>query len=129
MWKAFACGNVLHVHDLVDFVSGEAEIAGLAAAEYILNKSDNEKCEISVKTDGKIRYTVPQKITKLKDVKVYFRVSDVYKNAKINVLNDCGEVIYSKKKIALAPGEMEAVELKKESLENASELAFSLELL
>ena len=60
----FACGNVLHVHDLVDYVSEEAEIAGNAAAEYVL-KNATSKTEniIGLTTDGKIRYTVPQRIT------------------------------------------------------------------
>lgn len=123
----FACGNVLHVHDLVDFVSEEAEIAGKAAAEYI-GKATAKEISVPVKTDGKIRYTVPQIITKKKDVTVYFRVSDVYKNVKIN-LTDGNKVILSKKRPKVAPGEMESLVLKKELLENASELSFSLEVL
>ncbi|MBQ7976596.1 MAG: FAD-dependent oxidoreductase, partial [Clostridia bacterium] len=71
----FACGNVLHVHDLVDFVSEEAEIAGRSAAEYINNIIKND-VSVKISTDGKIRYTVPQCITKSEDVSVYFRVSD-----------------------------------------------------
>lgn len=121
----FACGNVLHVHDLVDFVSEEAEIAGKSAAEYIKNRAE-EKINVNIKTDGKIRYTVPQIITKSKDVTVYFRVSDVYKNVKINVYN--GEnIILSKKKAKVAPGEMESIKLKKEIFENCTELVFKLE--
>ena len=123
----FACGNVLHVHDLVDFVSEEAEIAGKAAAEYI-GKVTAKEISVPVKTDGKIRYTVPQIITKKKDVTVYFRVSDVYKNVKIK-LTDGNKVILSKKRPKVAPGEMESIVLKKELLENASELSFSLEVL
>ena len=123
----YACGNVLHVHDLVDFVSEEAEIAGKAAADYIKgNKADTT--EITIKTDGKIRYTVPQVITKQKDVTVYFRVSDVYKNVKVNVLN--GEtVVISKKRPKVAPGEMESVTIKSEQLEGVNELSFELEVL
>lgn len=121
----FACGNVLHVHDLVDFVSEEAEIAGKSAAEYIKNKSE-EKINVSIKTDGKVRYTVPQIITKNKDVTVYFRVSDVYKNVKINVYND-ENLVLSKKKAKVAPGEMESIKLSKEIFEDCSELVFRLE--
>ncbi|MBQ2811745.1 MAG: FAD-dependent oxidoreductase [Clostridia bacterium] len=121
----FSCGNVLHVHDLVDYVSEEAEIAGHAAAEYI-NGNKEEGVLIPVKTDGKIRYTVPQRITKKKDVAVYFRVSNIYKNVMIKV-SDGDNVLLSKKKIKVAPGEMESVTLKKEMLENAKELYFSLE--
>lgn len=123
----FACGNVLHVHDLVDFVSEEAEIAGESAARYI-NDELNSNVLINIKTDGKIRYTVPQVITGTQDVTVYFRVSDVFKNAKINVYKN-GESIYSKKKIKVAPGEMESIKLTKQMLENANELLFELEVL
>ena len=58
----FACGNVLHVHDLVDYVSEESEIAGKAAAEYILGNK-KPATDINLVTDGKVRYTVPQKIS------------------------------------------------------------------
>ena len=121
----FACGNVLHVHDLVDFVSEEAEIAGKSAAEYIKNQVE-EKINVNIKTDGKIRYTVPQIITKNKDVTVYFRVSDVYKNVKVNVYNGENTVL-SKKKAKVTPGEMESIKLKKEMFENCTELVFKLE--
>ena len=121
----FACGNVLHVHDLVDFVSEEAEIAGKSAAEYI-KKGKKAECEIHIETDGKVRYTVPQVITENKDVKVYFRVSDVFKNIKINVYN--GEkVIFSKKKVKVAPGEMESILLKADRFRRADRLKFCLE--
>ncbi len=123
----FACGNVLHVHDLVDFVSQEAEIAGKAAAEYIIG-IQAEDIAINIKTDGKIRYTVPQKITKKKDVTVYFRVADIYKNAKITV-SDGATTLLSKKRPRVAPGEMESVTLKSKQLENAKELYFSLEVM
>ena len=124
----FACGNVLHVHDLVDFVSDEAVIAGRAAAEYIMGKI-GEKIKIKLKTDGKIRYTVPQIITELADTTVYFRVSDVYKNAEI-VLSDGEEKILSKKTQKLAPGEMESIKLTEDMLSRVScgEITFSLKL-
>ena len=123
----FACGNVLHVHDLVDFVSEEAEIAGKAAAEYI-NGDKTDSIEIELKTDGKIRYTVPQVITKEKDVTVYFRVSDVFRNVKIKAEgNNC--ILLEKKKPKVAPGEMESVTLKKEMLSDVNEITFSLEVL
>jgi len=126
----FACGNVLHVHDLVDFVSQEAQIAGEGAAAYIRSleeKKGKTGESISLKTDGKIRYTVPQRITAHKDVTVYFRVGDVYKNVKINVCNEDGEILFSKRKAKAAPGEMESLVLKKELLERAKELKFELE--
>ena len=121
----FACGNVLHVHDLVDFVSEEAEIAGQSAADYINNVRE-EKINIRIKTDGKIRYTVPQVITKNKDVTVYFRVADVFRDVKICVY-DGENVVLTKKKLKVAPGEMESIKLKSSMLENCRELDFSLE--
>lgn len=123
----FSCGNVLHVHDLVDFVSEEAEIAGKGAAEYIKGGRVQDT-DITLKTDGKIRYTVPQRITALKDVNVYFRVADVFKNVKINVYSDQG-LVFSRKKPKVAPGEMESIVLKKKLLENTKELRFELEVL
>jgi len=123
----FACGNVLHVHDLVDFVSEEAEIAGQAAAQYIADGLDTDMDAV-LYTDGKIRYTVPQRITKAKDTNVYFRVADVYKNAKITVLKD-GEVLLTKKKMRLAPGEMECLKLTAAQLAGAKEITFGLEVL
>lgn len=121
----FACGNVLHVHDLVDFVSEEAEIAGKAAAAYIRG-SESDALSIPLKTDGKIRYTVPQIITKKKDVTVYFRVSDVYKNVTVKVTSG-DAVIVSKRKRKVAPGEMESITLKSHQLDSVKELYFSLE--
>ncbi len=121
----YSCGNVLHVHDLVDFVSDEAEIAGKAAADYIKGVK-TESTEITIKTDGKIRYTVPQVITKQKDVTVYFRVSDVYKNVKVTVKSG-DNVVISKKRPKVAPGEMESVTLKCDQLKDVKELSFMLE--
>ena len=123
----FACGNVLHVHDLVDFVSEEAEIAGKGAADYIKGVKRDSVC-VPISTDGKIRYTVPQIISEKKDVTVYFRVSDIFKNAKICV-HDGDKLIFEKKKGKLAPGEMESIKLKKELLEDAKSLKFSLEVM
>ena len=105
----FSCGNVLHVHDLVDYVSEEAEIAGKAAVRYVNGELSVEK-NIKLTTDGKVRYTVPQRITAEEDVTVYFRVADVYRDVKI-VVRDGDEVLISKKKQKVAPGEMEALTL------------------
>ena len=105
----FSCGNVLHVHDLVDYVSEEAEIAGKAAVRYVNGELSVEK-NIKLTTDGKVRYTVPQRITAEENVTVYFRVADVYRDVKI-VVRDGDEVLISKKKQKVAPGEMEALTL------------------
>ena len=122
----FACGNVLHVHDLVDYVSEEAEIAGRGAVAFIRGE-ENKGVKIPVSTDGKIRYTVPQYITaKEEKVSVYFRVADVYRDHAIVVKSQDG-VIWSRKKQKLAPGEMECVTLTAEQLAGVTELHFALE--
>jgi pyruvate/2-oxoglutarate dehydrogenase complex dihydrolipoamide dehydrogenase (E3) component len=122
----FACGNVLHVHDLVDFVSEESAIAGRAAAAFVNGKKECS-ADITLKADGKIRYTVPQRITVASDTTVYFRVSDVFRDKKIVVR--CGdEVLLEKKKIKLAPAEMETVLIKKEMIEKIGSGEISLEL-
>jgi sarcosine oxidase subunit alpha len=110
----YACGNVLHVHDLVDFVSAEAEIAGKSAANYIMGKQKGS-ANITLKTDGKVRYTVPQMISEISDTEVYFRVADTYRNAIVEV-KDGEDVLYSAKKIKLAPGEMEKIKLSEKLL-------------
>ena len=124
----FACGNVLHVHDLVDYVSEESEIAGRSAAEYILNTAAAESINIPLKTDGKIRYTVPQVITQKKDLAVYFRVADVYRDVTIHVYDENRNEIYKKRKLKVAPGEMENIQLKAAAFEGVSELSFELEV-
>ena len=105
----YACGNVLHVHDLVDYVSDEAAVAGRAAAEFIRGKVKSDRC-VRLVTDGKIRYTVPQRISAEENVTVYFRVSDVYRNVRITV-RDGDRLVLEKKKQKVAPGEMETVKL------------------
>lgn len=117
----FACGNVLHVHDLVDYVTLESQTAGEGAAKYVLGKSSD--CEyIETKGVNGVRYIVPQKVNIKNegDVKLYFRVGQVYKNAKI-VVKYNGEEIISKKRPRLAPGEMEDVLLKNDMLKNFAE--------
>ena len=111
----FACGNVLHVHDLVDFVSEEAEIAGKAAALYIKGEDKKQDFCIDVKTDGKIRYTVPKKINSEGETTVYFRVADVYKNVRVKAYSG-DKLVYDKKKLKVAPGEMESVKINTEIL-------------
>lgn len=106
----FACGNVLHVHDLVDYVTLESQLAGEGAANYILGKGNGEAVYVNTTTGNGVRYIVPQRVNikNGNDVKLYFRVGKIFKNAKV-VLECDGEVISSKKKVKLAPGEMENV--------------------
>ncbi len=105
----FSCGNVLHVHDLVDYVSEEAEIAGAAACAFLRGETA-EKANVTLQPDGKVRYTVPQRITEVKDVTVYFRVADVYRDVSV-VVTDGEREILRKKKQKVAPGEMETVKI------------------
>lgn len=124
----FACGNVLHVHDLVDYVSEEALIAGEAAVRYI-NGEKQHGTALKLVTDGRIRYTVPQRITSNEKTKVYFRVSNVYRDVKI-VVRAGERILLERKKQKVAPGEMETVMLTAEMLsscEKNATLTFSLE--
>ena len=119
----FACGNVLHVHDLVDFVTQEAQTAGEGAANYILGKKDYPEYKIHTKGINGVRYIVPQRISvdgSEEDVKLYFRVGQVYTNATVKVTKN-GNVIYAKKKRKLAPGEMENIVIKSEDIQDFSE--------
>ena len=125
----FACGNVLHVHDLVDYVSEEAAKAGSHAVEYIRRweEQDEQKKDapgISVETKGGIRYSVPQLIRPEhmeEKLTVRFRVGAVYRDVYISVYVGEKRIIHKKKR-KLAPGEMEQVILKKSDLTAAGEL-------
>lgn len=121
----FACGNVLHVHDLVDFVSEEAGKAGASAAAYVAGKlNEGSGIEIPlVATDG-VRYTVPCKIDpkRMEDLlKVRFRVGGVYKDSYISVYFDNERVLHRKKQI-ITPGEMEEVILQKKQIDERANI-------
>lgn len=109
----FACGNALHVHDLVDFVTAESMAAGEAAADYVRNGELDRSDVINVTADENISYTVPQKFRANSDkVEFYFRVRRVFKNSKINIT--CGDsLIASFKREHMAPGEMENIKIPK----------------
>ena len=112
----FACGNALHVHDLVDFVTNEAYTAGEAAAKYILNDINAQERIIPVKACGAVRYTVPQKISVCKNLsglKFCFRVGETLKKPIFEIKAD-GELIKTVKKQISAPGEMESIMLNAE---------------
>ena len=116
----FACGNVLHVHDLVDFVSEEAAAAGKNAAAYIKAgavKLNNGK-DITLKATDGVRYTVPVTINPERmeeKITVRFRVGNVYKNCYVSAYFGENRVIHRKRQI-VAPGEMEEIKLTKEQL-------------
>ena len=114
----FACGNVLHVHDLVDFVSAEARKAGAAAAKYIKGQLTSGEY-IELKNGFGIGYTVPQKFRLNnvdKGLEVFMRVRNIYKNMTLQV-KDRENVILSLKKPHVAPGEMEKIMIPKSKLE------------
>ncbi|MDE5616683.1 MAG: pyridine nucleotide-disulfide oxidoreductase, partial [Clostridia bacterium] len=116
----FECGNVLHVHDLVDFVSKESEEAGRSAAEYIRSGVVARDYVEIAGVDG-VRYVVPQRISKVCDadkLQLKMRVGNVFKNVRLVVEAD-GEEIYSKKKQIVTPGEMESVILSGEQIAKA----------
>ncbi len=123
----FACGNVLHVHDLVDYVSEEAAQAGKCAAKLVLGKCpapDAPERVIPVLAKDGVRYTVPAEIRlnhmdELQTIR--FRVGGVYKGASV-VIDFDDQIFRSQKKKILAPGEMEQVILKKSDLEHAADL-------
>ena len=117
----FACGNVLHVHDLVDYVSEEAAAAGRAAAVYLQQGEQREDKAIHINASGGVRYTVPSIIRPAhmpETLTVRFRVDNIYKNRFVSVYFGDTRVQHRKKTV-LAPGEMEQIVLKKADLENA----------
>lgn len=129
----FACGNVLHVHDLVDFVSQEAAHAGKCAARFIHNEQGNQEHHVvELRAVDGVRYCVPNfiRIDEMDDaITIRLRVSDSFKNKTIQA-KISQEVIYSKKKNVLAPGEMEEIRLTKKQLlpfKNESQIIIGLE--
>ena len=119
----FACGNVLHVHDLVDYVSEEAAAAGKNAARYVQERQTGQGegqggRTVEVRAVDGVRYTVPSRINveRMEDIlTVRFRVGGVYKNCFISVYLDDRRILHRKRPV-MAPGEMEEVKLKKEEL-------------
>lgn len=127
----FACGNVLQVHDLVDYVTKESQTAGEGAARYILNQKDYNTAYVRTRGINGVRYVVPQKVNLNagRDVKLYFRVGDVYRDATIRVTCD-GQALYTRKKSQLTPGEMEHVTIRSDvlsSLRERSEVLIQIE--
>ena len=116
----FECGNVLHVHDLVDFVSKESEEAGRSAAEFIKTGSVDRNYVETRGVDG-VRYVVPQRLSKdckADKLQMKLRVGNVFKNVRLVVEAD-GEEIYSKKKQIVTPGEMDSIVLNEDQIGKA----------
>ena len=108
----FACGNVLHVHDLVDFVSEESELAGKAAAEYV-RSGEKTRDAFSVKTSGGVTYTVPQLVRKdpgEEKVRLYLRVNRSLPKGSL-VVTRGGEEIVRARRVHLAPGALQTEEV------------------
>ena len=128
----FACGNVLHVHDLVDFVSQEAQQAGRRAARF-LQKGEERGKAIRLTAGKGVRYTVPARVDPRRmeeELTVRFRVDNVYRGAAVTV-SAGGETLQRRKKLILTPGEMEEIRLRrKELLEHPQweEITISLEV-
>ena len=126
----FACGNVVHVHDLVDFVTQESYLAGKGAAKFIKGELSKSKKVINTSGENGIRYVVPEKINpdNVDDsVNFFMRVDNVYKNVFIEVSSE-GKTVLKVKRPVVSPGEMENIKIKKEILENinSDKLIFSL---
>lgn len=120
----FACGNVLHVHDLVDYVSEEAAQAGKRAAAYLGGSLQAAGKEIPIRAVNGVRYTVPSSVDvgRMEELQTLrFRVGNVYRDAAVEISFN-GKAVSRWKKKVLAPGEMEQIVLKKSELEQAEGL-------
>lgn len=107
----FACGNVVHVHDLVDFVTAESKKAGKAAADYVLNGEKSRTDYITLSNGNGIGYTVPQKIRKsAEETEIFFRVRQIFKNSAIVVMDGENQLAKFRRE-HLAPGEMEKIKI------------------
>ena len=117
----FACGNVVHVHDLVDFVSAEAERAGRSAAAYIARGGQSTADALQTQNGEAIGYVVPQRIhadAQADDVTLFFRVTRVFGASEITVT--CGDKQIARfKRDHMAPGEMESVRIPQKLLQLA----------
>lgn len=119
----FACGNVCHVHDLVDFVTGESQKAGRSAAKYINDISNSNVTTIEIKNGEGIFYTVPQKVrieNMDSKLEIFFRVKSVEKNIIISISDEDGKIIKEFKRPHVAPAEMEKIALTKKQFEAVS---------
>ena len=119
----FACGNVCHVHDLVDFVTGESQKAGRSAAKYINDISNSNVTTIEIKNGEGIFYTVPQKVrieNMDSKLEIFFRVKSVEKNVIISITDENGKIIKEFKRPHVAPAEMEKIALTKKQFEAVS---------
>ncbi len=126
MEGVFACGNVLQVHDLVDYVSDEAELAGKGAAAYVTGTAKENKAVMTRAGKG-VRYVLPQRITDTaQGVSLFLRVDKPYGKVRFTVTSD-EEVLVQAMRLKAAPGEMEKINIPADKLAKADELCVSLE--
>ena len=126
----FACGNTVHVHDLVDFVTAESLRAGAQAASYVKRTEHEKRLRIPVRGANRVRCTVPQYIDSLDHGKasIMFRGTDVYRDVRI-VVSSGTERICSVRRRIVRPGEMQVIELGKAQLEKLKDsVTVSIEL-
>ena len=122
----FACGNVLQVHDLVDYVSDEAEMAGIGAADYVVGVHESGLSMATHAGQG-VRYVLPQRVNKNgKDVSLFLRVDKPYGKVRFTVSSK-DEVLVNAMRLKAAPGEMEKIRIPADKLAHAEELTVSLE--
>ncbi len=117
----FACGNVVHVHDLVDFVTEESEIAGRGAAEFVLNEKSETADEMTLLCGDGVSYVVPQIVRRERVAKtqtVYFRVNRLFDKSRVVIRSGENEIAAFKRPY-MAPGEMEHVKIPKALLDKA----------
>ncbi|HIV87613.1 MAG TPA: FAD-dependent oxidoreductase [Candidatus Pygmaiobacter gallistercoris] len=119
----FAAGNVVHVHDLVDFVTAESQRAGRAAADYLAGRSVSGEADLELVCGDRVNYTVPRKLRLAnidKAVGVFFRVNKVMEAGTIRVTDATGAEVAAFRREHLAPGEMEQIQLPKVLLEKTA---------
>ena len=123
----FACGNVLQVHDLVDYVSDEAEIAGKGAAKYVMGQKASGETVLTKAGNG-VRYVLPQRIVKNdEDIALFLRVTNPFGKVKFTVRSG-DEVLMTAIRLKAAPGEMEKLVVKADKMANAkNEIIVELE--
>ncbi len=126
----FACGNVVHVHDLVDFVTAESRRAGSYAAQYVQGTLADTKEKLNTVAGSGITYIVPQKIRPEnldEKVSLFMRVNQTFSNVSL-VVKAGDQVVRAFKKKHLAPGEMESIDLDKDMLEDMGVETLTIEV-
>lgn len=123
----FSCGNVLHVHDLVDYVSDEAELAGANAALYLDGGLPSAEDHVHIEAKDGVGYAMPQKVSGRRDFTLSLRVTAPGRDRYVWVRTDDGRKVARKKKIRLHPAEMVRLNIKAEKIEGAKALEVGVE--